>query len=235
MPARRLAAASAVVVATTLLGGSVILAQDPVEVEPGMSPGPIGSPVPGSPMPIDSMPPGSLPPGSPGASPVAELSGATIVPVTIQEVAVVPAMTTIPAGSVTFDVTNAGPELVHEFLVVRTDLPADALPTLEDGSFDEAGEGVEVVGELEAFEPGMTQSLTVDLAAGHHVLLCNVVADMDGAPFSHYQAGMRVDVEVVDAAASEMPMASAAASAGASMAPASTAPMPSEAPASPAA
>ena len=107
----------------------------------------------------------------------------------------------------------------HELVVVRTDLPADGLPTNEDGSFDEDGEGVEVVGELEEIEPGTSGTLTVDLEPGHYVFLCNVVQDEGGEPFSHYQQGMRVDVEVDAAAASAAP--------GASLAPmTSPAPMP---------
>jgi uncharacterized cupredoxin-like copper-binding protein len=116
--------------------------------------------------------------------------------VTLQEVAVVPETTSIPAGSVTLDVENIGPALAHELVVVRTDLPADGLPTNEDGSFDEDAEGVEVIGELEEIEPGTSGTLTVDLEPGHYVFLCNVVQEADDAPFSHYQAGMRVDVEV---------------------------------------
>jgi hypothetical protein len=60
--------------------------------------------------------------------------------VTLQEFAVLPESTTIPEGRVTFKPEH-GPEDVHELVIVRTDLPAGALPTLEDGSFDEARRG----------------------------------------------------------------------------------------------
>jgi uncharacterized cupredoxin-like copper-binding protein len=143
---------------------------------------------------------------APAGSPAA----ATSVGVTLQEVAVVPETTDIPAGTVTLEVENIGPALAHELVVVRTDLPADGLPTNEDGSFDEDGEGVEVVGELEEIEPGTSGILTVDLEPGHYVFLCNVVQDEGGEPFSHYQQGMRVDVEVDGAAASAAPGASLA-------------------------
>jgi hypothetical protein len=230
MPARRLAAAAALVVATTLLSGPVILAQE-TEVEPGVSPGPDVSPAPMSPVPVQSLPAASPVAGSPAAS----MSAATVVGVTLQEVAVIPDTTTIPAGSVTLEATNVGPGLEHELVVVQTDLPADSLPTREDGSFDESGEGVAVLGEIEPFPVGTTESLTLDLSPGHYVFLCNVVDTTGDTPFSHYANGMYVDVEVVDAAASAAPM-SPAASAAASMAPAtSAAPMASEAPASPSA
>jgi hypothetical protein len=161
------------------------------------------------------------------------MSAANVVGVTLQEVAVVPETTTIPAGSVTLEATNVGPALEHELVVVQTDLPADGLPTNEDGSFDEDGEGVTVLGEIEPFPVGTTESLTLDLAAGHYVFLCNVVDPSTDPPLSHYAAGMRVDVEVVEAGAA--PVGSPAGSPGASLAPAvSPAAMASEAAASPA-
>jgi hypothetical protein len=149
--------------------------------------------------------------------------------VTLQEVAVIPETPTIPSGSVTLETTNTGPALEHELVVVQTDLPADGLPTLEDGSFDEAGEGVTVLGEIEPFAVGTTESLALDLPAGHYVFLCNVVDTTGDVPFSPYSNGMFVAVEVADAAmTSPAPMESAAA-------PASLVPMPlpSAVPASP--
>ena len=62
------------------------------------------------------------------------------------------------AGEVTFDVTNDA-EQTHEFVVFQTDLAADQLPTGEGGDVDEAGEGVELVDEIEDIEGGSTQSL----------------------------------------------------------------------------
>src|SRR5690242_1759449 len=94
--------------------------------------------------------------------------------VAVREFEVEPGQSSAAAGRVTFQVTNAGKEL-HEFAVVKTDLALDALPTLADGSFDEHGEGVEVLAEIPAFEPGGTYELKLDLAAGHYVLLCNRV------------------------------------------------------------
>src|SRR5262245_42348944 len=63
----------------------------------------------------------------------------TTVDVTVQEFAVVPATDSAPAGDVTFRVTNTGPEDTHEFVVFKTDLAPDALPTASDGSVDEEG------------------------------------------------------------------------------------------------
>jgi uncharacterized cupredoxin-like copper-binding protein len=123
--------------------------------------------------------------GSTGAS-----GGATTVDVTLQEFAVIPGAASAPAGSITFNATNMGPEDDHELVVIRTDLAPDALPTQANGAVEEEGEGVEAIDEIEEFPPGETQSLTVDLAAGNYVLICNVYTESEQE--SHYQEGMRV-------------------------------------------
>ena len=78
---------------------------------------------------------------------------------------------------------------MHEFVVIATDLGITELPTVEDGSVDESGEGLELIGEIEDIPVGETQSVTLDLEAGNYVLICNIYdADEDEA---HYQEGMR--------------------------------------------
>jgi uncharacterized cupredoxin-like copper-binding protein len=116
--------------------------------------------------------------------------------VTLQEWAVVTASNSAAAGDVTFEVTNDGPDDVHEFVVIRTDLnPAD-LPTDSDGAVEEAGEGMEVVDEIEDIPVGETQELTVALDAGNYVLICNIFsADENEA---HYEMGMRTAFTVTE-------------------------------------
>ena len=114
------------------------------------------------------------------------------VDVTVQEFAVVPATDSAPAGDVTFSVTNKGPEDTHEFVVFKTDLAPDALPTASDGSVDEEGEGLELVDEIEDIAVGDTPTLTVSLDAGSYVLICNIVEQEEGETIAHYQQGMRV-------------------------------------------
>ena len=116
------------------------------------------------------------------------------VDVTLQEFAVIPAQGSAPAGDVTFNVTNKGPDDVHEFVVIQTDLAPDALPTNKDGSVDEEGKGIEPQDEIEDIPVGDTQNLTVNLAAGNYVLICNIY-DKDEQE-SHYQEGMRVSFTV---------------------------------------
>jgi uncharacterized cupredoxin-like copper-binding protein len=98
--------------------------------------------------------------------------------------------TTPTSGSVRFTVTNDG-SIPHEFVVLKTDTPA---ADIEIGKFegeqnrineDTAGTNVGETGDMEA---GTTKSLTIDLAPGHYVFLCNLPG--------HYQSGMHVDVTV---------------------------------------
>jgi uncharacterized cupredoxin-like copper-binding protein len=132
---------------------------------------------------------------SPATSPVAS-GGGTTVAVTLQEFAILPSQSTLPAGSVTFDATNKGPADEHEMVVLRTDLAPNALPTQTDGSADEEGAGVESVGEIHDFPPGQTQSATFDLQPGHYVLICNIVDTENGQTTSHYHQGMWVEFTV---------------------------------------
>jgi hypothetical protein len=115
----------------------------------------------------------------------------TTVAVTLQEYAVLPAQDSVPAGTITFEVENTGPERPHELVVIRTDLAPEALPTAEDGSVDEAGEGIEVIGEIEEFAPGSTETRSFDLAAGGYVFVCNLVEEEAGQTLAHYTLGMR--------------------------------------------
>jgi uncharacterized cupredoxin-like copper-binding protein len=116
--------------------------------------------------------------------------GAAPVKVTVQEYSVVPASTSTKAGDVTFEVTNKGPEDEHEFVVIKTDLAPDKLPTKATGEVDEEGTGIEVIDELAEMPVGETHELKVNLAAGSYVLICNVFIKDENE--SHYQNGMRV-------------------------------------------
>jgi uncharacterized cupredoxin-like copper-binding protein len=88
------------------------------------------------------------------------------------------------AGSITFAVSNTGTQ-IHEFVVVKTDLKAGALAVV-DNKIDESV--LTPVDEIEDIAVGASPRLTVDLAAGHYVLLCNIE--------SHYEQGMRADFDV---------------------------------------
>ncbi len=121
-------------------------------------------------------------------------AGGTTVQVTLQEWSVVPATTSAPAGAVTFQVTNNGPEDIHEFVVLKTDLDPGALPVDSDGAVTEEGAGIVIEGEIEDIPVGQTQTLPVTLQAGKYVLLCNIYSESEKE--AHYKMGMRTAFEV---------------------------------------
>lgn len=121
---------------------------------------------------------------SPSAASSASAAAGGSIAVALSEWKVVPAQATAPAGSITFAVANAGTQ-VHEFVVVKTDIKADALP-VANNKIDESA--LTAVDEIENIAIGATPTLTVDLAAGHYVLLCNIE--------THYGQGMRADFDV---------------------------------------
>jgi len=110
----------------------------------------------------------------------------TLVNVGLQEFTVTPATDSAPAGCVTFLVANAG-TVSHEFLVIRTDLAPNALPTNSDGSYQENGPGTELIDEIAEISPAGTAELTLLLESGDYVLICNMVIGNE----AHYSLGMR--------------------------------------------
>lgn len=123
--------------------------------------------------------------------------GATTVDVTLEEFAVGTSVSSAAAGDVTFNATNDGPDDEHEFVVIKTDLAIDALPTVDDGSVDEEGEGMEVIGEIEGIAVDASDNTTLTLDAGSYVLICNIVQEEpDGTIESHYAEGMRTPFTV---------------------------------------
>lgn len=121
----------------------------------------------------------------PTATPVA----ATTVNVTLQEFSVTLDRASAPAGRVTFHVSNIGEDM-HEFLVIKTDLAPDALPTEDDGSYEEDGPGTDLLEEIEEIDPGESEDLTIDLSAAKYVLICNMVHQEDDELEVHYALGM---------------------------------------------
>lgn len=101
------------------------------------------------------------------------------------------APTELAAGEVTFNVVNTG-EFPHELVVVQGD-SYDTLPLTANGAVDEtqlpAGA---LIGETARLGNGETESLTVSLAAGNYVLLCNI----SGGGSSHAARGQVLSVTV---------------------------------------
>lgn len=112
------------------------------------------------------------------------------VSVNLKEYTVSPDPAAVPAGPVTFTAKNTG-GTEHELVVIKTDLAAESLPTNADGSVNEEGGGVEAIDEIAEFPGAEERELTLDLAAGAYVLICNVVEEStDGTTTSHYAEGM---------------------------------------------
>jgi uncharacterized cupredoxin-like copper-binding protein len=92
----------------------------------------------------------------------------------------------VKAGEVVFHVTNDATDLVHEFVIFKTDLPEDQLPLTAENIVDEAGAGITFINEVEDVEQGTSKDLTVTLEPGRYVLLCNTAEKL------HYQHGMHI-------------------------------------------
>lgn len=88
---------------------------------------------------------------------------------------------TVSAGDVTFDVTNASKQMVHEMVISpvkdeKTPLPYDKAGNKVDE--DAAGH----LGEVAELEPGKKGGLKLTLKPGRYILYCNVPG--------HYVLGM---------------------------------------------
>ena len=92
----------------------------------------------------------------------------------------------IEPGLLRFEVANGG-SLVHQLLVVKTDLRPAELPLLND-AVDEGK--VNVVAKLDGVTPASKAALTLELSPGKYVLLCNRLEQTGGAIIGHYRRGM---------------------------------------------
>ncbi len=88
-------------------------------------------------------------------------------------------------GNVTFVVKNTG-TVVHELVVLKTDIAADKIPADPDeqGKVEEEGSQ----GESGDLDKGEAKEFTLNLTSGRYALICNQVG--------HYAAGMHIAFEV---------------------------------------
>lgn len=115
--------------------------------------------------------------------------------VTLNEYSVTLDVDTLEEGPITFDIKNDGEE-EHEILIVRTSIPANDLPTKDDGSFDEDGAGVDVQRKIENIDAGDDTSRSYTLGPGSYVLLDNIVTDIDGTETSFFAEGMWAELTI---------------------------------------
>ena len=89
--------------------------------------------------------------------------------------------TTVPAGEVTFNVTNTSKQMVHEMVISPIKDTNTQLP------YDKAGEKIDEdaaghLGEVSELEPGKKGALKITLKPGSYLLYCNIPG--------HYVLGM---------------------------------------------
>jgi len=111
-------------------------------------------------------------------------SGSGGVGATEKDFAIALDASSVPAGNVTFNITNEGPS-THEFVVIQSDLAPDALP-VADGEVEE--DKVDGVGEQEDIAASTSTSLQLDLQPGSYVVICNLPG--------HYEQGMYAGLTV---------------------------------------
>jgi len=93
----------------------------------------------------------------------------------------------VPAGEVTFAVTNTSKDMIHEMVVSPIADTTTPLPYIEDEQrVDEDAAGH--VGEVAELDVGAAGALTVTLTPGAYLLYCNIPG--------HYQSGMWTVVTV---------------------------------------
>ena len=112
-------------------------------------------------------------------------SGATV-NATEKDFAIALDQSSAPSGGVTFSVTNQGPSK-HEFVVFKTDLPADKLP-VKNGQVNEDSKQLDHIDEQEDIATGSTSDLSVTLDPGSYVVICNIPG--------HYLQGMYAGLTV---------------------------------------
>ena len=115
----------------------------------------------------------------------ASAGAAEVVTVTMSDNSIVLDKASVAAGKVTFRVKNAG-TVVHSMVVIKTNLDEAKLPAdpKDAGKVDERGSA----GATGQLEKGVSKDLTLDLAAGKYVLVCNEPA--------HYIVGMHIAFSV---------------------------------------
>jgi uncharacterized cupredoxin-like copper-binding protein len=113
-------------------------------------------------------------------------SGPSKVDVSLTTYVITLSTDSVKAGEVVFHVTNNATDLVHEFVIFKTDLPEDQLPLTAENIVDEAGAGITFINEVEDVEQGTSKDLTVTLEPGRYVLLCNTAEN------NHYMRGMHI-------------------------------------------
>lgn len=98
--------------------------------------------------------------------------------------------TTVSAGDITFDVANVSAETIHEMVVMPIADVTKPVPYYDETSMRIDEDAAGALGEVSELEPGSTGSVTLQLAAGTYMLVCNIPG--------HYAMGMWTLINVTN-------------------------------------
>jgi len=120
--------------------------------------------------PATAAPVATVAPAATAAPTAAPAGPASTVTVTLKDMAINLSTSSVSAGTVTFNVTNAG-TTIHEFVVLQTSIAQNALTAnvSSPGTVVEPG----FLGKVANLAPQASGSLTLALGSGSYVLLCN--------------------------------------------------------------
>jgi uncharacterized cupredoxin-like copper-binding protein len=93
---------------------------------------------------------------------------------------------TVTSGDITFHIKNTSATAMHEFVIVQTDLSPEQLPMDADGNVAE--DKLSSPGEKGDIAAGQSADLTLNLPAGHYMLICNLP--------QHFKEGMHTSFTV---------------------------------------
>lgn len=159
------------------------------EPDPTTAPAPTDPPATDTPAtdPPATDPPATDPPAT--DAPATDDPAAGTIDVSLVEFAI-ETETTLPAGPITFAITNDG-DFPHHLSIARG-TSYEVLPQLGNGAVDEAALGDDFLGGTENIPSGGADTIDFDLEPGDYVLFCNIVA----GPNSHAARGQVLSVVV---------------------------------------
>lgn len=124
--------------------------------------------------------------GSDGTSTQPASVSGNSVAVTLHDYRIEPAVTSVPAGEVSFAIENVG-ATVHEMVVIRSDVAIADIP-VEGHEINEEAPGMTPIGEVEDVQAGASTDLVLTLEPGSYLLVCNIKR--------HFERGMATEFEV---------------------------------------
>lgn len=116
-------------------------------------------------------------------------AGPQVVNVNLTSFEITVSSKSLSAGETSFAVKNEATDVMHELILVQTDLAPDALPLTAEGRVDEESTLFSEAGGAEDIAASTSAEFTATLEPGHYVYFCNIE--------NHYTLGMRGEITVV--------------------------------------